>query len=311
MNPLLTVIPFHSGDVKLVIQLLNWLKVLHPEGIQNRHVLLACDYTDEKETLPLAKSIFAGARKMTVDVPKDRQGWPKAPNYMFESVARQVHETTKLNFLWLEPDSVPMVQSWLCDLEVEYNLSPRKFMGALISGVTTAGASAKHMSGVGIYPNDCIEVLAKTKGDIAKLDGAFDLELGPKILPRFQETDLIQHHWGRPSVTFVEKKALTSDANVVPLSLIKPETVLFHGVKDSSLVDLLAPKIGTPRPMPTVAISTAPTPATDESAPFPATLLETTIPSTPLPVIPAPAATPPPAPPAARPQSRLAALFTK
>ena len=64
---------------------------------------------------------------------------------------------------------------------------------------------------------------------------AFDMVFANDLVPRAHNTPLIQHFWGSDynmPPLFVPARTEADPPNAVTLSLIKPETVLFHRVKD-------------------------------------------------------------------------------
>lgn len=247
---ILTVIPFHKGDATLALQLLQFMQQLDKgKELSSRHVLLAFDQTVPDDVVQgiqaVAKDTFKVVRKMQVQIPDDRQGWPKGPNYMFQAVAQQMKETSKLPWLWLEPDCTPLAANWLVMLEEEYEASPKLFMGAMIKGIA-GRKEVSHMSGVGIYPPNALDYVSNA----AVFDTAFDLALADPILPRMQNTPLIQHNWGTNEnpPTFVPERNLTMPKEVCDLKLISPKAVLFHRCKDGSLMKSISepPKVAKP-----------------------------------------------------------------
>ena len=80
-------------------------------------------------------------------------GWPRACNSMFQCAAKHIRETAKQPFLWVEPDSVPMREGWLNDIEAEYKRSGKAFMGTTFEWV---GPNRRllHLNGNAVYPAD-------------------------------------------------------------------------------------------------------------------------------------------------------------
>lgn len=259
MNPLLVVIPIHIGDATLASVLLEWINTLNQKKPLDRSVLLAIDAAVPKETSDniymQAKNTFLFPKRMRIEVPGDRQGWPSGPNYMFEAVARQIELTRKLPWLWLEPDCVPYHRNWLEKIEAEYAASQFPFMGAKVSGKLSSERDVTHMSGIAVYPRNTFSLVGRT----TELERAFDVELGPKIVPQMHATKLIQHHWGKPGapLTFTAEGINDPDSNVKSASFLAQDGVLFHRCKDGSLIDVLMALRSMPPRQPAPAAATA------------------------------------------------------
>lgn len=243
MTPLLVVIPVHSGDIDLAYKLVSWIGLLDQEVriAKNRNLLIAADgkLSSDDRLVSLkqaAMDVFKNVRTMIVNVPDDRQGWPKGPNYMLQAIANQIQQTCKLPWLLLEPDCTPLNYNWLQSLETAYHEAPKLFMGDTVTG-KIGDKTMKHMSGVAIYPPNALSHL----GETAFLDQAFDIALAAKLAPKFTDTPLIQHYWGtNVPPTFVTQRSLTDAPHVVDVSIIEAEALLFHRCKDGSLIQILA-----------------------------------------------------------------------
>lgn len=248
-NPILVVIPYHAGDLEITTKLLQWIAEL---GSCKPHSLLLCADSlvpqgEMRELMDIARPHFVRVTTMIVTVPPstpEQKVWP--PNIVFLNVARQVHETSKFPFLFLEPDAIPMYSGWLDDIAEEYAESPMRFMGSLIKQNGQEGLPPEYLNGVAVYPNDAITVFDK----IASIkDGtqAFDIGSASIAVPRSANTPLIQHFWGTKEMppVFVESKSPDSPKNHVTLEFIRPAVAIFHRSKDGKLIDLLRAKRGT------------------------------------------------------------------
>jgi hypothetical protein len=257
IQPLLCVVPYCSKDVDQARQLLHWIGVLSPK-LAPHCCLMAADslvpHEIKVELGNLAKGIFHFAETAVVNVPLDVTGWPKASNAMFRIASQHVHECFKLPFLWLEPDCIPLRPSWLDELAVAYNACPKRFMGAMIAS-NQPPLPPLHMAGCAVYPNDATRDMAQ----FTTTEAPWDIANAPYVVPRAYPTPLIQHVWGEPGLppVFKEVKEATDPVNTVTLDLLRPDAVLFHRVKGSSLIDLLRKKRQSLPP------ATEPTPATE------------------------------------------------
>jgi hypothetical protein len=251
MTPLLVVLPTHPGDVDRAETLLKWIKELG--NVSEHSLMIAADAAIPQERVKALLSIvreeFHSVRAMIVNT--GAVGWPLAANLMFRAVARQISDLYKLDWLWLEPDSVMLDISWLNAIAEEYRLCPRPFMGCLIDNEKSSDTLPKRfLAGTAVYPQDTFGLLA-TRWSDAKFTGpsapkkvgmewkqtagAWDMTFADFFVPRAQHTDLIQHFWGTSYTTPPVFKAVRTEAdpeNVVTFDLIKPHTLLFHRVKD-------------------------------------------------------------------------------
>jgi hypothetical protein len=243
MTKILVVLPVHTGDIDLAYKLLSWIGLLDQEVqiAKQHHLLIAADgklSSDDRlvSLKQIGGEVFRTVRTMIVNLPDDRQGWPKGPNYMLQAISNQISQTTKIPWLLLEPDCVPLNAKWISKIEEDYHDSPKLFLGDTVTG-NINGKPMKHMSGVAVYPPNAFAHL----GETAFMDQPFDIALAAKLAPRFTDTPLIQHYWGAATPpTFVKQRALTDAAHVVDLSILEAEAVLYHRCKDGSLIQILA-----------------------------------------------------------------------
>lgn len=246
MNPLLVAIPYCSKDSQSAGRLLEWIHELDSEKYPA--CLLAADAAvpqEEKVRIHnLAKSAFVNVDTMIVSAPTVKDNYHVAAAFMFNSVARQVQEVYKWNFLWLEPDAIPLKPGWLDSLTNAYNNQPKRFMGALIE-TNQPNVPKIHLAGVAIYPNCAHSDLSKfcdgTKG-------AFDMQMAEYVVPRGTNTPLLFHRFGQLNdpPTFKAVKEPTDGPNVGTLASIPAEAVLMHRNKDQSLIPLLRQRLAPP-----------------------------------------------------------------
>lgn len=235
------VIPYCTKDVNLTKNLLDWIHELQPSYPENS-CLLAADHevsqTDKLDIQNRAKRCFDSVQTMVVRVPAERQNWPDGPNVMFASVARQIHETYKEPWLWLEPDAVPLGGGWLWEIEKAYRAQPKRCMGSLIAADNQPDVPPVHLSGVSVYPAN---LWPGIEGIMKNPTKPFDILLAPYLVPRAENCSKMQHYWGEVGnpPTFKEFATPVDSKNVLSLDFIKPNAVLFHRCKDGSLIDVL------------------------------------------------------------------------
>jgi hypothetical protein len=247
-TPILCLIPYCQKDAAQARQLLTWIGQLSPR-LAPHCCLMAADSLVPHETKielgNIAKGIFHYAETAVINVPLDVTGWPKASNAMFRIASDHVRECFKLPFLWMEPDCIPLRPSWLDEIAVAYNACPKRFMGAIIAS-NQPPLPPLHMAGCAVYPNDAGRDMAQ----FTKTDAPWDIANAPYVVPRAYPTPLIQHFWGEPNLppTFKEAKEAGDPVNTCTLDFVRPESAIFHRVKESSLIDLLSKRLHSATP---------------------------------------------------------------
>lgn len=221
------IIPFCSKDQDQAIRLMKWITKLGT--VENHNCVLLPDPTIGGETLDLITAYNPFRTLQIVKVPHLVYGWPQGPNVMFAYWCRYNAHKIKRDFLWLEPDAIPLKKNWLNDLEAEYRACGKKFLGNIVGYTWPDGRHSQHTNGVAIYPFDMGRhaPLALQCKDIA-----WDVAASTEIRPHTHDTNLIQHEW-RP-------ESFVVDAD---LERLKSSAVLFHQCKDGSLIRLLDKKI--------------------------------------------------------------------
>lgn len=173
-------------------------------------------------------------------------GWPKGANALFKTAAKHCKEHFT-SFLWLEPDCVPMRPGWAKELQREWNARPKdkKVMGRIYSS-NDSSLPARMMSGIGVYPEDAIDLI----GHVLDGDRAFDMAAADTLVPLCHNTKLIQHFWGQPNLapTFAAVRTKDSPINTFTLDMVDSQAAIFHRVKEGSLIKLLRGKMGLSEP---------------------------------------------------------------
>jgi hypothetical protein len=248
---LLTIIPYCTNDLPITTKLLEWINELAARDIfTNGPLLLAADSavprSDIDRLAAIARKSWRWVRTMIVTVPAD--GW--APTLMFRTISSHVVANYRLPFFWMEPDCIPLVPSWLRQLQDAYEECPKRYMGALISQTEDPALPAVHMTGCGIYPNDAIEDFMTIK-DLKTQ--AWDIASALTIVPRCENTQLIHHFWGLKDLppVFVHQRLPDSPKNHVTLDFIRKDAAVFHRSKGGELIDLLRQKLH--REIPTIS----------------------------------------------------------
>lgn len=240
MNKLNTILAYHSGDLSLAQQLLRWILQQNDNTRFNNHLILLGDSSLSKEQRlamkDLALEVFNTVSALPVS--PTRQGWPGGANAMFKTGLKFAQESMKGPSLWLEPDATTIRRGWLQMIEEEYHSQPFRYMGTHSVRGERGDKSLpeRWMAGVGVYPNDAFSELSA----FCESEKPFDVAAANSTTPRMAVTKLIQQHWGSQGLvpTFVASRPKAP--NAVTLEFLEPETVIFHRVKDGSLMRLLS-----------------------------------------------------------------------
>lgn len=257
-NPLLVVIPYHSGDLDETNKLLVWISELG--GCPGHHCLLMADQAVPKEerlkVKQLAANVFSTVQAVGAKLPPPvPEGDAKLAqkhslaNKMFSTAASVVFTQFKLPFLWLESDCIPLVPGWLDKLSDEYRDCPRPYMGAVIKtdrAINSASMPEKFMAGCGVYPQNAYEEMEK----FCRNNLAWDIAAADVVVAKAYNTPLIHHFWGRPSLPPAfrpDTDLCDAGKNEFYVRFVSKEAVLFHRNKDGSLIRLLRKQMATPK----------------------------------------------------------------
>lgn len=232
---MLVTIPFFKGDKHQAIHLAKWLAQLG--GLSAHTCLLAVDRSTTAAGViePLSK-VFKSVEQIWVEPVSSKGQWgdgttdASGPNESFLTAANYIYHVHKCPWFMLEPDAVPLVPGWLDQIEKEYLDNRKPFMGAYVN----IPPHEPHMSGVAVYPADISRFsLSMMVPDKIAWDYAGRHDTVGKNQAHF--TKKIQHeyriHGESPTFPTMES-----------LSVIKPETLVFHRCKDSSLIDRVREK---------------------------------------------------------------------
>jgi hypothetical protein len=217
--------PVAWGDIGVAVRLLDWMRDLG--GIPN-HELVFCLPPDLPQDLKDALTSRAATLRGTWSVFQrpfilSSEHWPQGPNWSFTCASQWAHQNQK-DFLFLEPDCVPLKPGWVETIHREYRGCGRAFLGHF----EAKGAQhERHMAGVAVYQWEIYQRL-----HWHEYYKAWDVAMGPYLLHEAHESRTIQQIWGdlgRPP-TF----ATTHD-----LRCLRPDAVLFHRNKDGTLIERL------------------------------------------------------------------------
>jgi hypothetical protein len=228
---MLVILPFFYGDKPQAVRLAEWIAELG--GVGKHDCLLAVHKdTDSAGVIePLRKAFRRVAEfSITDDMIVEREQHAYAANIMWKRTANHVADMNEpSDWFWLEPDAVPLQKDWLEAISTYHEKSGKAFFHCLVE--TPRGRSN---SGCGVYP-------AKVRDFTDRLwelsDTSWDILLYPDFAPHTAYTNLIQDIGFIPGT-----QTIPTFPDAASLSILAPGALLFHRVKDSSLVDRLREK---------------------------------------------------------------------
>jgi hypothetical protein len=172
-----------------------------------------------------------------------------AANQMFAKTVQHLQSTNnKDEWYWLEPDCVPLDERWADELGRDYlsaAATNRPFMGRFIQKVVLSEGQLKakpgetYMVGSGIYPPN-LSAYSQLWAHAKSVP--FDVLMQWETSKRSTPTEKILHNHATGNYKVDKEGNATCDALLTPTrSLTKltipPTALVFHGCKDTSLID--------------------------------------------------------------------------
>jgi hypothetical protein len=163
--------------------------------------------------------------KVTVEV----ISWSKEPEWLTHlgkqnESFRHVASVIKEDFIWLEPDSIPLTEDWFEELKERWN---EKDEG--IAGLLSTDFQSPHdmCGGIGVFsPN------VKSLVPQGLMTHGFDGWLTQFQIERIERTGIIQHSYGMYNNHGVERYHIFPEDNW----MLRETSVIFHSDKEQSLI---------------------------------------------------------------------------
>lgn len=239
--PLTVVVPFAKSDYQLALDLFAWMRELGGCG-ERRCLLVAANHMSAEE-LRVAREVaaqsFAIVDAIQPPHPLQNESWPRGANWLFVTAARHIESQRLGAWWWHEPDCIPLCPGWLAIMEEEYAACRKPFMGVFVHGVAMKDRTvAPSFNGCAVYPENAHSLFRNV--DLVNGE-AWDISVGPITVPNGHNAATIGHNWGKMGSppTFREFHAKGEPENVLTLDNIPRTAVVFHRVKDGSLLRLL------------------------------------------------------------------------
>lgn len=225
------VLGFCNLDIELLKKNLHWMMMM---GMPKTHdCLLSYDRTtlkaNVKEVEDMARKVFCTVQHTSYAVPAGTRfpqtaAWQHAARFM---------QKLYRNWLWMEPDCVPLKPEWVAQLQTIYDYSHYPFVGPVVE-------ERGHMNGTAIYPANTPELLPRT---MSHTDNAWDVEAKDEMAGKMKDIGHIFFcAWG---VKDGKLNPLEGESPYFPpgsplLNQIPKTAVVFHRCKDGSLIDRLS-----------------------------------------------------------------------
>lgn len=234
---MIIVLPHFSGDLQLLIKNLGWYQEL--DGKLPCEVVLSSDtQTKNDEAAALAKQIFKKVHLFKYDRIAETK-WPHPQNHAFMSLAWHMYSKfPKQSFLWIETDCVPLCPGWIQKIKECHIAGKKPFTGHWNATAPSVNGRIGVFNGSAVYPWN-VSKYAPRAMTAALMEGnqpPWDVYCSPEVEPYLNKANhLFQHIW-RDDATG-EAYSFKNAEQVA--QAIRPGVVLFHRVKDGSLIDVL------------------------------------------------------------------------
>lgn len=236
-------LPVSHVDIRMAEKLAA--RIVKLGGMDRTDVVVVSTRRAQWEIEPIVATLKPGFKTTTLHVlpDEDETGWPESANHLFLGGARFLEELYE-PFYWFEADNFPLYPQWWKQINQEYDLFDRPFMGVINvsrffdenKNVVERGS---HMVGTGIYPMLFLQCWSERIHHLDRMP--WDVYLGPEVVPHCHNTGLIAHRWGTCNYR-MENGVLVCDNTphgwhpyAAP---IPPGAAVIHGCKDFSLYNL-------------------------------------------------------------------------
>lgn len=263
------IIPVSERDITLATALSELLVLQGGLGAHHGVLLTAPNVTSrDGEIASNLQRAFGKFTRVPLEGGITEVGGPQHPfqphvyaaNQMFQSAVRYLANTdNQEEWYWFEADNVPLKERWADELSRDYLTSialKRPFMGKVLplaiyenkEGVVTIkeDIAQPYMMGSGIYPArfDRYSQLWKSAKSIP-----WDVSCQWEIVPKVTDTPKLLHNHSTKEYKKLDSNTFSCNLVAMPSRsktevTIPDEALVFHGCKDTSLVDIVKSSIG-------------------------------------------------------------------
>ena len=225
------VIPFCAADADQALALLDFIGQLG--GCQEYNCLLvadaAVDWAKCVDAITLANRAFRDTRIITSLSPIT--GWPQGANGLWLAAAHHC-KYVNIDWLWLEPDAIPLKRGWL--VAIDKMRKGSRYFGHIYPYREQV---MKVMSGIAVYPADAIDLIGPCIE--ANPTKAWDVSSAEVVVPLATNTKLIHHFYGEKDLapTFVENRTAQTTRNAFTLDQLPPKPSFTIGTRTARLLN--------------------------------------------------------------------------
>lgn len=269
---MLLVIPVSRADVRLIPAVEKSFATF-PPGVENDLLIVGSpNVRDMAETLADSLSKYFNTVTRHQFQSDNHLGWPMACNFYFQQTCYIIRSFCVEHnpWMWFELDCTPVANGWLSKIEAEYREAGSPFMGAKEKTIRGKNGvllddAGYHMVATGVYSSDVVAWIPSLGGVSATMLPWWEF-LQWQIMPRMAETKLIQENWRTINYRRENSSIICdSDANLAWTidynKVILEDTVVVHGCKDGTLIDVLSHKTPTAIPAPPIVAIPRPIPS--------------------------------------------------
>jgi len=222
VTDLLIILPYWKGDQKRLLPLSKLITGLEPHPVQDTHIMLAPRQDCEADRPSLAQ-FQTKFHTFVMKCNSPSREYPDSTNGMFFSSYQYLRTFRPKAYdatIWFEADMCPIDKFWRKKLIERWkSRNPNIFaMGHIFPA---GGQDGMHLNGGALWSPKILDRIP----DICSSRGAWDWSNRNKILPVAQSIEEI-HYWHH--------------ARNVPSYPKDGKTVVIHGVKDDSLIEMVA-----------------------------------------------------------------------
>ncbi len=221
MDKILIVLGFSAGDAMQAERLLDYIAILNQKRPRGHLLLVAAPDTHAETQTKIkiaAEVAFESVELLAVPWPTvAHTSKVEAVNHLYFSALTHAARCYQWPCLILEPDCVPLRNTWIGELEAAYYDQPRRYMGSILA---SPDGKTRSLSRVAIYPRGAGGELKEfCAGKVP-----FEMASASMIVPRAEKTKLLQ------------QLAFTAETD---RKLIRDNAVLIHSDKQAVLLSAL------------------------------------------------------------------------
>lgn len=233
VTPILICIPYWQGDKDQAKELCKIIVGMQQHHVNNiAHFLLVArqDCANDRQMADILAQKFGVFQYRT---PSPLRGWPAGPNGMFGTTMTHIALTSEKKYecvYWMEPDCIPICPNWFWSLVKEWRA---RHPEANIIGCRHdchGDGTGDHITGCALYHPNIARIMPRIT---SCSNTAWDYALRNDIVKMGGHTKLIVNHY----------KGTNVDPSTFE-TMLKSGVVLWHGIKDDSLMNLVKNKWG-------------------------------------------------------------------